>query len=758
MNISLESKFRTGEILDRRNEMIKNENLKSSSKMKYDKFLELYEKYGEGFEEKFFAYAFLDIEEARYVSSYIKKGSPTIVLSRQNVLSDSNHILDLRKKIIYDEGLHIGEVISYERICELYAKYGEGMTEADFIGEILDISARSLSRMKSSDKASTTIFGNVELPSEAEIKALRDRIAVLNRLEGGQILERSKIEEYHQKYAPEFLERYFVIEILDVKGENYNHFASGKNNAITILHNRVTNFEWLRKKVIKERKLHFDDMINYADFVELHQAYAPNMPEKVFAENILDITPSNFREIKYREGQARILLGCKLPTKRDIEELRKKIISDKKIRVMDPITLAELQNWHENYGGVMPLKMFAVDVLLMSEQVLRGLTSENGEEKVPTAYVLYNYEMPLEEIEAVKSSIRENENLSEPRMMSAGEIEELYATYGGIMAFNKFLTGILGVQRKNFENLKFKSYHTTMVCVRDGLSPEEIATLNKLLVIGTSEKEISEEMQIPISFLRSNIRALKETGDIVPEEYMYYQVGYMVVEQKRIKSEVACELGLSNEELASMVDRYKTEKLKKEAQMEADQKAQKKLERKQHKKEERKMRAVSAFVNDKLTPRGIKTIQLYIDECRRDFEDGSLKEEDLKFLGDCLSIVECGSSDIEWFSKVCINFNAYDLASEFISTNMRNDGVTRDEREKLIVLQRKINYSIKKAKALDMIIAGVKDTRYIADEVGILEVDVIGMRNRMAEGVSTRGGNKKGGRTLPTTDDGYDTI
>ena len=97
MELSLQSKFRTKPILDKRYAMIKMEKIKSNSKMSYDRFQELYVEYGEGYEEIFFAYAFLDIEELRYKKSYKEKQSPAMVLTRQAVLENPNYLLELRK-------------------------------------------------------------------------------------------------------------------------------------------------------------------------------------------------------------------------------------------------------------------------------------------------------------------------------------------------------------------------------------------------------------------------------------------------------------------------------------------------------------------------------------------------------------------------------------------------------------------------------------------------------------------------------------
>lgn len=52
MGFSLKSKYKSNEILQRRTEMINKEKLHIKDGISYERFLNLYNKYGEGFDEK----------------------------------------------------------------------------------------------------------------------------------------------------------------------------------------------------------------------------------------------------------------------------------------------------------------------------------------------------------------------------------------------------------------------------------------------------------------------------------------------------------------------------------------------------------------------------------------------------------------------------------------------------------------------------------------------------------------------------------
>lgn len=281
MELSLQSKYKSKQILAKRNEMIEAEKLHIKDKIDLEQFKKLYIKYGNELEEKEFAYAFLDIDDIKYTSLAKGKNSETIILSKQYIpkeeferireeliekydlkkisynkglelyekfgkvlsfklfseeilgidekkLKNQNmkrypdkeidvdfsirageyaiskgdmsmyvlnpeYILEIRNKIIYEEGLHIKESIDYNKFRELYDVYGKSMSEVFFATEVLDIPERSLNNIKGPKKFSTIILQNIEIPKKT-IENLRNKIAILNKLEGRPIFRIFKIK------------------------------------------------------------------------------------------------------------------------------------------------------------------------------------------------------------------------------------------------------------------------------------------------------------------------------------------------------------------------------------------------------------------------------------------------------------------------------------------------------------------------------------------------------------------------------------
>lgn len=829
MELSLQSKLRTSEILNKRSEMIKKEKLHINDGINYERFQELYNKYGNGLEEKAFAYAFLDIDDLKYANLVKGQSSQTAILAREyvsnedfqtirtrliegyglNVVSynkalelyekfgdrlsfklfseeilgipektlksknlkrypdreiptnfdinpgefatsngiqeempmyvlNPQYINSLRIKIVYEAGMQILESIDYEQFSQLYQKYGKHMTEIVFAQEVLDIGARSLNRMKSPKKYSTVIFQNVEIPKEY-ISSLRNKIVLLHKLEGGQFLEYSKIQEFHRKYGPEFTERNFAVEVLEVINENYR--PEGEKDKVTILNTRVTNYENLRNRIIKELNLHYDDMIDYEMFTNWHQKYAPNMPEVVFAEKILDISKSNFREVKDRNGRARILLNAKLPSKKEIKEIRKKVILENKFRIKDEIEYQQVKRLHALYGGIMSIEMFAVDILLMSQpgfkEIQRDYEKNKDKEdaKFKKAQVLLNYEIPLSELEELKERIKREENLYEPRLMSAIQIEDLYEKYGGIMHFTMFLQGILGVNKKSFENVKYEKHHETLVHIRERLNEQEIKELKQLLSKGLSEREISTQMGIPTALLRITIKALTEKNELSEENMLYER--YKVLKQEgKNTAEISKILKISKDEISQLFERYKIE-MEAEAEKEKEAKRARKIQKKEDEKFKELERRVMKIIDDyKYNEKNVETVKKYIGLCEEKFVKAEDKrtvfsDNDLLFLAGCMEFVVCDFSEIVIFARMCIGMNRYHFANTFISQNMDNPTIYKQEKEKLRELQRDICYAMKKERVLSHLEEGIEDVNYIAKITGVMRRDVVEMKKEL---------------------------
>lgn len=156
---------------------------------------------------------------------------------RAKVLKDyeieESKIQALRKRIIYEEKLHKGDLKSYSELLVYYNKYYIPLMENDFFERVLDVKSFCLKNIKS--------------------KNLSKEIS-----EGGNF-EEGQNEEKERKTG--------VI----------------KNEIIT--EEEIENF---REKVLKEELLHKDDKISYSRFLEIYNKHFIPLSEEEFAKRILD--------------------------------------------------------------------------------------------------------------------------------------------------------------------------------------------------------------------------------------------------------------------------------------------------------------------------------------------------------------------------------------------------------------------------------------------------------------------------------------
>lgn len=96
-----------------------------------------------------------------------------------------------------------------------------------------------------------------------------------------------------------------------------------------------------------------------------------------------------------------------------------------------------------------------------------------------------------------------------------------------------------------------------------------------------------------------------------------------------------------------------------------------------------------------------------------------------------MEFVICNCQEIGLFAKICISQNKYQMASNFISENMSNDGITREEKEVLRTLQRDINYAIKKEQAFYLLERGIEDIKLISEKTGVFETDIIKLKRSL---------------------------
>lgn len=315
-----------------------------------------------------------------------------------------NFIKALRERVITEEQLLIRESFSHERLVKLQKKYCPEMPETAFGQEILDLEISAQNRMKGKRKLDQSILERIEIPEEY-IKRIQDKIIISYKIEPGQSMQKALIYELYTKYGTLLIERDFIQKILEVSDQGYNRLKDENSVGAIVFKSRTTNYKALRNRIIRENKLHYDDMIRYTKFDELHQKYAPNMPEKTFAREILDINHTMLQHIKYDGGRARILLEEPLPTKEEMKKLQTEVIQTENLHMEDKINHKQLKRLHEQYGGIISMEMFATEILAMEKQGydrIKNPEDKDGNENTRKSMILVKIKIDSKVIEEIK--------------------------------------------------------------------------------------------------------------------------------------------------------------------------------------------------------------------------------------------------------------------------------------------------------------------------------------------------------------------
>lgn len=747
------------EFSELRNRLVEEYGLEHGAKVPYEQVIEMYNKFGGRLSINLFLEEVLGIKSTT-LKSY-KKGETKNAkinfdaeaghFNRKKVevpmyALNPEYIYELRKKVILEAGVRVGDSVSFSQIEELNKQFCPEMPAMLFAAKVLDIKTNSYNGMKS-HKSTNPInggaFQDVVIPEEY-ITQLQDTIAKLYKLESGQLLKNKEFQKLYDKYGGILSKRTFALSILDMTMKGYNDLSEGDaNKAVTILNSRKkTDFDYLRRNIVRNYKFHHGDMLKYEEFRKIHQKYAPNISEFVFAEKIFGMSSPSFQCIKYNGAKARMYF--ELPTEEERLALQKKVIIDNNLHMNDKINYEKLQRLYEIYGGIMPIRMFAIDVLALDKQSF--LRIKNHPEK--DALVLFNLEIPASEIENLKEKIKFENGLQEPKALSLEEIDGLYDTYGGIMSKQMFLRKILGLSQSSYDNMRYKKSESAIVCIRGDFNEEEIRKLKIHLAEGLTDAKIAARLGVTVTVLRLNMNKLIEAKELTDTGMVYEKVK-LLQSNGRTPEEMVDELEISIEEVKEMLHRAKREMAEEEERKKKEKKAQKAESNEEKRKAEIESGAIKAIDDYSYTPRSIKKVRAYIEECKKSFENGSFSKDKMEFLMECLIFVQCNCREIEMFSRMCIKFNEYKMASMFIAENLDNEGITQEEQTKLKKLRESVNYAIRKQNALKFLKMGGITSEEIAQRTGVREVDVIKLKKALeARRVSMMDGKKK-----PETED-----
>ena len=187
-------------------------------------------------------------------------------------------------------------------------------------------------------------------------------------------------------------------------------------------------------------------------------------------------------------------------------------------------------------------------------------------------------------------------------------------------------------------------------------------------------------------------------------------------------SQIEQETSLPNEEIRSIISNISKEKQKREKQ-ERKRECQQGIRKEELKKKSK--RIVEKF---DYTEKNVSIVKDYLDADKEIFEMEELNRETLDFLEKCISFIQGDVTYIKLFSKLCITLREYKRAYRFITDNIQNDNIIREERNQLRQWQENIKYAMKEERAVELIYGGL-DIDEVMKQTGIAEVYALKIRN-----------------------------
>lgn len=802
MKLSLQKKLNLREIYNQRAQLIKELNLHISDTITYAQFLEIYKKYGKNLEEKVFAKYYLDIETNKFYCLSSGKAKTTSILTREYVSKEE--LDEMRAKVVeYVKGNNQTD-ISYDELTELYWQYGNRISLKTFAEKTLNITNHTVDCMKSLRNKRALILRETNIDSELVEKIKREVIAN-SKLHIDDEISLADFNKLYNKFCvsknedPVLDKITFASQVLEIPTSQINGFFSGKHQKTHVLQKYIVSPEYifnLREYVIKKEKLHIDDSINNTQFLELHRKYGGILSKEIFAEEILDISAVGVKNMRVSGSNSLILGEIDIPEEY-VLELRNKIIKREQLASEQQISKKEFLDMYKKYGDVLSTKIFANEILKISEGNFNALMNETNK----TTSILIGEEVI--DFEALRKKVIKENFLHYDDKMDYYQLDQIHKKYAPNVPQYIFANRVLDINQSAYSNISFnKGVNRTFILSREKLPTNEEFEILKSKVLK------QEKLHIKDSIDYERFQAIhRKYGGIVPE-YIFAERILDISKQKL--SEISNHPEESTWILTKTdVDIDKIKKLHKKVVEEnqlhkgtpitysqfqewyhaynhiltpvmfgkmvlgvnrqninklrtggcktikalivpivwgTKKKKEVKLKPSKTTSPITKKMAAKIIDNCEYTPKNVNKIRQYIQSCEESHSAKKFAKTDLDLLYECIEFVQGGCKEIETFARIAISFREYQKASKCIATNMNNDGISKEDKAKLRQLQSSIAYSMKREQAVQMITNNEGTFQEISHKTGLLETEIISMSKRLLDNSPS---NKKRPNSLP---------
>ena len=428
----------------------------TEKKIDYNEFLRLYEPYKEKFKESEFA----NILGMSYGSfSNIKyNGKKAIILKPEKSTDEKKKIEELKQFIASDliQKGYRHKSIDYNEFLRLYESYKEKFKESEF-ASTLGISYSSWQNIKNKAQKAIILKPEKSTDEKKKIEELKQFIAS-DLIQKGYRHKSIDYNEFFRLYKP-YKAKLKESEFANILGMSYGSFSNIKYNgkkAIILKPEKSTDekkkIEELKQFIASDliQKGYRHKSIDYNEFLRLYEPYKEKLKESEFA-NILGISYSNWRNIKYYGQRAKILKKEKPDDeKKELENLKQFIISDLRKRgyTEKKIDYNEFLRLYEPYKEKFKESEFA-NILGMPYGSFSHI-KYNGKKAI-----ILKRKLGKKELEKLKKLIASDliQKGYGHKSIDYNEFFRLYEPYKGKLKESEF-ANILGISYTSWQNIK----------------------------------------------------------------------------------------------------------------------------------------------------------------------------------------------------------------------------------------------------------------------------------------------------------------
>lgn len=434
----------------------------------YNKFTEIYEKYGSGFTETIFATSIMGISYDKFRDTkYYERGFYIL----QNDIKD----VDV-EKIVNDlnlKGYYEGISIDKNEFYELYKNYGNGLPEKVFATQVLLLSEDSYKELRLGRSNAIILKKSNKIDEEKRERIVKKLVD--EKLTNKKVDYKDLVKLYNEYgYEEGYSEKEFAIIILNLSIDAYRNLKSKKrNDKFRILKNQIDiESQKITKLLIKNG--YQNRQIYYAEIKMLHKKYGFFLSERQFAMKVLRLSGSNYDNAKH--GFKVTLLPFKKLSSEKIIEIKQNLL-DRGYENAN-VEIKKIDELYEEFELIMSKNTFYREIL--------GVFSLRNKKSVTILKKINLSES--EKIKEAKEYIY-NKNLNFKRL-TFFEVDNLYEQFQSEMSFKTFVTKVLGNTFKQYLDAKSKNYFITVIDI------DQKNSVKVLIKTELKNKEILTEKEI----------------------------------------------------------------------------------------------------------------------------------------------------------------------------------------------------------------------------------------------------------------------